>query len=88
MSSVRLLDRHDFDSADDGADEWIVVASPRVPASDEAVTLVTDAIARARLGFIRGNSGSVEYEDIPDYGSGDPELADDIDQSVAFTWDD
>ncbi|MGV0050800.1 hypothetical protein ACRU43_16385 [Mycobacterium colombiense] len=88
MSSVRVLDRAEADNSDQNGDEWIAVQSPRLPQVDDAVTLVTDAIARVRLNFLRGEREGVEFTDIPEYGSGDAELADDIDRAVAENWDD
>jgi hypothetical protein len=87
VSTVRLLDRaEDVDSA--GDEEWIARVSPRVLPSDEALTLVTDAISRVRLNYVSGHAGEVEYDEIPEYGSGDAELADDIDRSIVATLDD
>jgi hypothetical protein len=86
MSSVRLLDRPDVEEVEED-DEWIAVSSPRHLGSDAAVTLVTDAIIQARLDVRLGNRSETVYGEMPEYGSGDAELAADIDQSVAAAWD-
>lgn len=76
-----MLDRPD---AGCESDQWTDVRSPRQPSySAEDVRY---AIAAARSRHLRGVPDSVEV-DSESFGGRDPELAADIQQSVADFWD-
>ena len=81
MSSIPVLDRPD---ADCDGDQWTDMRSPRLPrftASD-----VRSAIAAAQSRHLRGVTATVEV-DTDSFGGRDPELAVDIQRSVADFWD-
>lgn len=82
MSSIPVLDRAD---ANCGDDDWTDVRSPRQPhytAGD-----VKYAIAAARARHLRAAPEAVEIDTGQPFGGRDPELAMDIQQSVADFWD-
>jgi hypothetical protein len=83
VSSIPVLDRADADCADD---DWTDVQSPRQPlytAND-----VKYAVAAARSRHLRSAPISAEIDlDHQQFGGRDPELAVEIQESVAEFWD-
>ena len=89
MSSIKQLDRRSAPAstdADEGA--WVPIRSPKMGRSTVSASDVMEAIGRARLGYRRGVVTETTYADLPDFGGGDPGLAQDIETAVAGRWDD
>lgn len=82
VSSIPVLDRAD---ANCGDDDWTDVRSPRRPVYTAAD--VKYAIAAARSRHLRTAPASVEVDLDQPFGGRDPELAIEIQESVAEFWD-
>jgi len=88
MSSLRLASRTSA-TADEAPDaEWVSVRSPLREQQQPPAPGIVLSLAVARERYRRGIEHGVELDlDSLTYGSGDAELASDVERSVDLNWD-
>jgi hypothetical protein len=70
-------------------DEWVVVASPLddEPVGDPSVVVAALFGLSERYAVGLEREVVIDDDDLPEYGGGDRQLADDIAEDVASRWD-
>lgn len=87
MSSLKLASRTSRVADDEQGQEWVSVSSPLREQQQPPAPGIVLSLAVARERYRRGMERGVEVDlDQITYGSGDPELARDIESAVDASW--